>query len=165
MKHFSMQAQSSPNPSVRLSRLWSCMALALLFASLLAPAAIADSSDEIIWLDLHIADPPGAMGFDIGVYGSHHDGYDGQIPVRPVYYSGVCWLLYRENGVDWAGLTGFYQQDFESPIPPGTSKTWWDIYMWSQNYTPEPTPPHAQARPFSQHSTLNSQLPFACFGI
>ena len=50
---------------------------------------------------------------------------------------GIFLLLYREHGATWDGPTGFYGGDFErTPIPPGDSKTWWDFYLWAQNWTP-----------------------------
>jgi len=44
--------------------------------------------------------------------------------------------LYRQTGPDWMGPSGFYYVDYMSPIPSSNSKTWSDIYLWSQNWTP-----------------------------
>jgi hypothetical protein len=70
-----------------------------------------------------------------GAWPGSADGYDGQ-PLASLYGTqGVGVLLYRQNGPEWAGPTGFYSQDYESPIPPGGSKRWWNIYLWCQNYS------------------------------
>jgi len=73
---------------------------------------------------------------DIGVKPRAKEGWDGQLPEDPYLpgRSGVAILLYRQNGPGWAGPTGFYYYDYEPPIPWGGSRTWWDIYLWSQNY-------------------------------
>ena len=63
------------------------------------------------------------------------DGYDGEIPFDvgaiPSQYLNL--YLYRQEGLGWTGPTGFYGGDFESPISPGGSKTWWDLYLWTGN--------------------------------
>ena len=79
---------------------------------------------------------PALSGVHIGCRPGSADGYDGQSPARLWGTTGIAILLYRENGPGWSGPTGFYSEDFESPIPVGGSKTWWDIYLWAQNYTP-----------------------------
>lgn len=61
------------------------------------------------------------------------DGYDGQAPFSIHAFSGTLILLYRQTGPSWSGPTGFYGEDFGSPIPWGDSKTWHDIYLWAQN--------------------------------
>lgn len=70
----------------------------------------------------------------IGAAPGSSDGYDGQVPVNLQGKSGLAILHYRSA---WAGPTGFFREDYESPIPPGRSKTWSDIYLWSQDYTPQ----------------------------
>lgn len=91
-----------------------------------------------------------AVGAVIGIQPWARDGYDGTggqggLPIRPDM-TGVFVLLYREEGPGWTGPTGFYGSDFEqTPIPPGGSKTWWDLYLWAQNYVPSP-PNRAQLR-------------------
>jgi len=72
----------------------------------------------------------------VGASSTAVDGYDGQ----PVYYppaesTGCAVLLYRENGANWSGPTGFYPIDLTSPLSDGSSYTWNNIYMWAQNYT------------------------------
>lgn len=74
----------------------------------------------------------------IGAYLSIlHDGYDGQTPVSLQGKRGAFLLLYRDqNSPGWsAGPTGFFGGDLESPIPWGGSKTWWNVYLWAQDYT------------------------------
>jgi len=77
-------------------------------------------------------------GFSFGTYPGAVDGYDEGMPVVDwTQWEEVQLLLYRENGRNnWTGQTGFYGADPEAPIPDGGSKTWWDIYLWSYNYTP-----------------------------
>ena len=83
-------------------------------------------------------------GCGIGVLSPYsHDGWDGSLPdgQPPDWYfpdPGVYLLLYREHGAEWGGLTGLYPADYESPIPAGGSKTWWDFCLWTHNYTPNP---------------------------
>ncbi len=76
--------------------------------------------------------------FQFGAYTYTHDGYDGQPPRQGLQgLQGAFVHGYRENGYrGWTGPTGFYWEDYEAPIPPGESKTWWDIYLWAQGYTP-----------------------------
>ena len=69
----------------------------------------------------------------IGAKPGCQDGYDGQSPYDLHGKAGVVLLQYRSA---WAGPTGFFVEDYESPIPPGGSKTWADICLWSQSYTP-----------------------------
>ena len=45
---------------------------------------------------------------------------------------------------------GLYPADYESPIAPGGSKTWWDFYLWSHNYTPNP-PNQIEVRNVYEH--------------
>jgi len=80
----------------------------------------------------------------LGVYPTTHDGWNGQSPVgQPpdwgINYNGMYTVLYREHNADWAGPTGIYAEVYAAPIPWGGNKTWWDICLWSHNYTP-PTP-------------------------
>jgi hypothetical protein len=75
--------------------------------------------------------------FSFGTYPGAVDGYDDGMPVLDWTQRQMVYLeLYRANGPNWAGPTGFYAADPEAPIPDGGSKTWWDIYLWSYNYTP-----------------------------
>jgi len=79
---------------------------------------------------------PHSCSMSIGAYPSiTHDGYDGGSPKDLAGKRGAFLLLYRQNGPGWTGPTGFYVGDLESPIPFGGSKTWWDIYLWAQDYT------------------------------
>ena len=81
--------------------------------------------------DIYAGTDPG-YGFVFGAKPGWHDGYDGQSPVDIHSIPGVHLLYYRT----WGGSPAFYYKDFESPIPPSGSKTWSDIYMWAQDYTP-----------------------------
>ena len=75
----------------------------------------------------------------IGVYPGAHEGYDGfPLVVPPPSSAAIYVLLHRQTGPGWTGPTGFYASDPEPPIPTGGSHTWWDIYAWAQNYTPDP---------------------------
>jgi hypothetical protein len=75
--------------------------------------------------------------FSFGTYPGAVDGYDDGMPVLDWTQRQMVYLeLYRANGPNWAGPTGFYAADPEAPIPDGGSKTWWDIYLWSYNYSP-----------------------------
>jgi len=100
---------------------------------LVTPACFAGTATD--WEgDIFAADTPG--GFVFGAKPGRQDGYDGQSPIDFTSRPGVYIQLYRANGATWTGPTGFYYEDYESPIPPGGSKTWPDIYLWSYNYTP-----------------------------
>jgi hypothetical protein len=87
-------------------------------------------------------------GAQFGVLPTSRDGWDGQAPGDPYwlpYVTGVGLVLYRQHDAGWAGDTGFYPSDYESPIPWGGSKTWWDFCLWYHNYTPT-TPGQIQMR-------------------
>jgi hypothetical protein len=71
----------------------------------------------------------------IGVSNGPNIGYNGQTQYDLTGKSGKAIALYREYGDNWAGETGFYYADYELPIVAGESKTWWNIYLWAQNYT------------------------------
>ena len=91
----------------------------------------------------------GVLGTVIGIASWAKDGCDGPpgdpLPLRPDM-CGVFTLLYREEGPEWGCPTGFYGEEFErTPIPPGGSKTWWDFYLWAQNWTLDP-PGQVQVR-------------------
>jgi len=76
-------------------------------------------------------------GFSFGTSPGATDGYDEGMPVFDwTQWEEVYLELYRANGPNWTGPTGFYSADPEAPIPAGGSKTWWDIYLWSYNYIP-----------------------------
>jgi hypothetical protein len=112
-----------------LTRIWSALLLAL--SVLLATVCYASPT----YWDIELGISEGG-GPKLGVRPDATDGYDGQ-PVgdmTQVYY-GTFAALYRQTGPDWSGPTGFCS-DFMAPIPPGTSKTWNDIYLWSWNWTP-----------------------------
>jgi len=126
----------------RLMRLWLVL---LLMTSAVAPA-IAYTWDEV-WY--YTVEPVWTMYATIvGAQPGWHDGYDGQPLAHPERYTGgVAVLLYRENGPGWTGPRGFYNQDFESPIPAGGSKTWWDMYAWAQGYSPPAGEPNVICGP------------------
>jgi hypothetical protein len=80
-------------------------------------------------------------GSSIGAYPGSHDGWNGQqVEGQPPDWHfpdpGVYLRLYREQSGAWTGPTGMYGEVYASPIPAGGSKTWWDFYMWSHDYTP-----------------------------
>ena len=105
-------------------------------AALTCLAGVSYAGSATSWSDIMYVSAGG--GFSFGSYGGSVDGYDEGMPTvdwtqREIVYP----LLYRENGRrNWTGPTGFYGADPEAPIPDGGSKTWWDIYLWSYNYTP-----------------------------
>ena len=85
---------------------------------------------------VELRDVQSAGGFEFGVRPGAIDGYNGEYQWSGQGLPGVAIQPYRQNGPDWSGPTGFYWEDYRSPIPPGESKTWDDIYLWAQNYTP-----------------------------
>ena len=79
----------------------------------------------------------GQSQFSFGTYPGAVEGYDDGYPVLDWTQREVVYIaLYRVNGPNWTGPTGFYAGDPETPVPEGGSKTWSDIYLWSYNYTP-----------------------------
>lgn len=91
-------------------------------------------ASESAW-DLKLSGVTG--GSDLGAYYQSIDAYDsldqwsgtggqpGYATARP----------YHQNGPDWNGQTGFYHQDVHAPLTGGrTSTTWWNIYLWAQDY-------------------------------
>ena len=98
-------------------------------------------------------------GFLIGAKPGWADGYDGQPPFDLESREGIAILLYRATGPAWSGPTGFYMHDYESPIPPGESKTWSDIYLWAQNRTPpQGDRADVQTRPFKPYPFYTCEL-------
>jgi len=79
------------------------------------------------------------VGTVVGVSPGRQDGYDhdGSPDVQPSDVM-VCVLVYHKASSVWTGPTGFYAEDYRSAIPPGGSKTWWDFYLWAQNWTLDP---------------------------
>ena len=79
------------------------------------------------------------LGSSIGMDPRAQDGYDSpDQTLDPAHGgSGVQLLYYRVHGPDWAGPTGFYGGDYEkTSIPPGGVKTWYEFYLFAQNFTP-----------------------------
>jgi len=111
-----------------------CIAFVVLGLLLAGPAASLPSPNN--WLGMLGSGEAGGGGFAFGVWPGAQDGYDG-LPVSTSWGDvGLHTLLYRAHGASWSGPTGFYGADGESPIPDGQSHTWWDICLWSYNYTP-----------------------------
>ena len=80
-------------------------------------------------------------GFEFGAGDMYDDGWDsgGEIWTDSSYYlqyQEAFLRFYKINGIDWDGPTGYYYWMFMSPIMPGESKTWSDLYLWSHDYTP-----------------------------
>jgi hypothetical protein len=111
----------------------STLIVTLIVAELTAAGAVGQANPTDWGAKFYTEDPGGA--FLVGVHPDCGDGYDGQSTVD-VSRALVFMSLYRENGPDWTGPTGFYYMDFGSPIASGTSKTWNDIRLWAHNYTP-----------------------------
>jgi len=107
--------------------------LAVIVASLACVPAVASGPTAANWLGEMGPVDAGQSAVAIGAKPGCQDGYDGQTPVNVQGLAGIEMLHYRSA---WAGPTGFFMVDYESPIPPGGSKTWPDICLWSQNYTP-----------------------------
>jgi hypothetical protein len=105
------------------------VSLATLSASVFCPAS---PTDWDAWFLL--SDPGRTMC--VGAAPGSQDGYDGQTPLDTSGVHGVMLLHYRQTGDLWTGPPGFYKWDFDSPIPSGVSKTWSDIHLWSQDWTP-----------------------------
>lgn len=80
----------------------------------------------------------GGRGLLIGSIGSYTDGYDSgrEQPIIAGGIQGIYMLIHHENGTDWSGDTAFYNEDFRSAIPLGGSKTWSNIHLFAQLYTP-----------------------------
>ena len=110
------------------------VALAACALSWQPPAEAAAPTPENWSCALNPADRGG--GFYFGAKSGCADGYDGQNAFDFTSRSGVMMLLYRADTVGWSGPTGFYLQDYESSVPDNGTKTWSDIRLWSQNYTP-----------------------------
>lgn len=111
------------------------MVIVALFTVATATSVVAQSNGWSASFD-PVGEPPGGHGCTIGAYSSMQDGWDGWNPVNTQGIPSAFLLLYRENGPSWAGPTGFYASDLESPIPFGGSKTWRDMYLWSQGWIP-----------------------------
>jgi len=78
-------------------------------------------------------------GMVVGVRPGFDDGFViGPMPIPPDRV-GRYTLSYLENSPDWSGVTGFYNESYAAPLPPGSSRTWSNIYLWGQNVT-LPTP-------------------------
>ena len=119
--------------SMILCVVWTECALALL------PAA-ADAGSPEKW-EIRIGGSGGSPvhASGVGAYPGYHDGYDGGGPlIVEAADVGIFIMPYHKSGLGWTGATGFYPDDFESSIPPGGSKTWWDFYLWAQNWTLDP---------------------------
>jgi len=110
------------------------LASAVLTVAVCAACAALTTTPDDWKCSLAPADTGG--GFYFGAKPGCQDGYDGQASFDPAGQKGVLLLLQRTNAARWDGPTGFYREDFESPIPAGGSKTWLDIWLWSQDYTP-----------------------------
>ena len=107
------------------------MAFLLLFL-ILVPAATSVASAEYWVGGLCVGVDIAGGGTWFGAQPGWQDGYDGQSPVNISGFSGILFAHYRT----WGGSGAFYHIDLESPIPAGGSKTWPDIWLWSQSYTP-----------------------------
>lgn len=146
-------AQSLQPAARRLTRWYLIACFAIFFCTSLLPA-------QAYW-ETGVGALGGVLGVQLGVSSQAQDGYDGSgpTPIEPTMV-GIFVQLYRSHSSAWGGATGFYAEDFErTPIPAGTSKTWWDFYLWSQNHSPATdeivvrngyeilSPPHSVAPP------------------
>ena len=93
----------------------------------------------LTWLSTGLASAYWYAGVSVGneygggmAFGVPDNYDDGQLPWDLQGFSGVPVAFYRT----WGGSPAFYAKDFEPSIPSGGSRTWSDIYLWSQNYTP-----------------------------
>lgn len=127
-----MKSQSGKCLSVILHYTW--LILAFVFVLGQTPAHAGTSTNWFMGLGAYNG------GAGIGVFPGARDGWDGGMAGDPNLYpwSGVALVLYRQHSSEWGGDTGFYDADYESPVLPGTSKTWSDFYLWSHDYTPDP---------------------------
>jgi hypothetical protein len=107
-----------------------CCAMILALLLVMGYCAAYEPNDPTHW-DLLLR-TWGVYGNDvhIGARADYLDGYDGQLAWNPDN-TGPILLLHREEGSIWRGPTGFYGTDYESPIPSGGSKTWWDLCLWT----------------------------------
>ena len=77
----------------------------------------------------------GGLGFMLGVAAwSIVDDWYAPLDLYPSA-AGIFGAEYMQNGPNFPGDTGLYGSAYRTPILPGGNKTWWDIYMWAQNYT------------------------------
>ena len=84
------------------------------------------------WPDDFETTPPMLM-LSFGVVPDASDGSDiHDMSSGTPYQTSVNLAPYHVNGPDWSKLTGFYVEDWKSPIDWGTSKTWSSIYLWIQ---------------------------------
>jgi len=111
-------------------------AMACLVSLLLTfPAPASHAGTPVEWVCSFSVD---GRNCGFGAMPGSQDGYDaGRQPFDVMASADVYMLHARTNGPGWSGPTGFYTTDWESPIPAGGSHTWWDICLWSYNYTPE----------------------------
>jgi|GEM_PF-2619618 len=117
--------------SIHILRVTLC---ALLLFSITS-AALAESDT---W-KLNLGAGAGAISTSIGMWPAAIKGSTAnRIDVRPSDRTTYT-LMYRVHSSDWAGPTGFYTFDGRPTVPMGSSETWNDIYLWSQNYTPDPS--------------------------
>jgi len=109
-------------------------------AALICTGSACVAGSATFWSDYMYASGAGGFQsqFSFGTAPGAVDGYDaGMLPDDWTQRQTVHIKLYRETGWrNWTGPTGFYGADPETPVPDGGSKTWWDIYLWSYNYTP-----------------------------
>jgi len=111
---------------------WRCISVVCLtFLYMVCMPCYGEITDWRIFASVYF----GFCGTMFGVSPSSADGYDGQSSWDPTGQSGAALMLYRENGANWSGPTGFYYIDLTSPLSDGSSYTWNNIYMWAQNYT------------------------------
>lgn len=82
-------------------------------------------------------------GLRLALWPGFTDGYDGLEAYGgpadpPPDAAGAVFLApYYVNGPTWSGRMGFYYKDYRGTIePPATAKTWDNLYLWAQDWSP-----------------------------
>jgi len=114
-------------------------ALCVSLVAALASASAATGTADHWYLGVGTTGSGSVMGCSIGIDPRARDGYNGtdQTMNPKPGDVGIEILYYRVQGPDWSGPTGFYGGDIElTAAPPGGMKTWYEFYLFAQNFTP-----------------------------
>ena len=98
--------------------------LVLLVGAVLSAPAVATEEDLGFFIEGHLL-----LGAELGAWPGGLDGYDRQGDEVTIPDPGYAIAVYH-NEPDWTGPRGFYTSDVRSPLHPGETKTWDNIYLW-----------------------------------
>ena len=110
----------------------------LLLVLTLAGAQPALAQSPADWL-IFVGVQRGSLGTGMGVMSWGSDSVPGGAPpiVPPANWRGVFVLEYLTQGWQGDNPSGLFDGSiWQTPIQPGTSKTWSSFYLWAQNFTP-----------------------------